>query len=547
MMLYDESTVPPPGTSVAGSQQTPSVNTTSHKSTSFLQVVVADTLNQPKPPSELKAKLKHWYLGAPGTLLGAALGLLVGYIVTTDAIQGPLKDYDFKYGKVAEKSVMQLGTLYLRAVLCVMVPLTVTNLTLVSAEIMTTKRWWCRIGWRAVAMSCFSSAIVVSLGLYVGIAFFSTYFEGRKFAFQPAPFVFYCPTNASHILQVNKKTGDLFCGPTTEATLQKVAFAVNDTAKKWSYSPNVNQFVDYGSVAREVQNVLFRITPTTFTKATNTNLVQLVVFGFVFGIAIGLVGKNPKTNKIMHVLRELNATFEIMTMWVMSVTPLALIPLVAGPIYAGTHNPFGGASKTFPQGNDIVHLIYYALAYLLVSAIHGLVVLPFLLLVFKCTNPIKLLWQMKEALIYAFGTSSSRQSLPVLRSNYDRAMGRAPQSMSRFLVHIGASLNKSGGALYIALSLVWLFYNAGLKDFFTPTKIVLAGIMSTLGSYAVAPVRNGGIAAVMCAFAMLTGLPTPYAFNFLLLVECLVDPLATVLNAWSNVVVTRIVEQTHDA
>ncbi|KAF0690668.1 Aste57867_17974 [Aphanomyces stellatus] len=125
-------------------------------------------------------------------------------------------------------------------------------------------------------------------------------------------------------------------------------------------------------------------------------------------------------------------------------------------------------------------------------------------------------------------------------------MGRSTQSKSRFLLQVGASLNMSGGALYIAMSLVWLFYNAGLKDFFTPTKMVLAGVISTIGSYAVAPVRNGGIAAVIVAFAMLTGLPTPYAFNFLLLVECIVDPISTLLNAWSNVVVTRIVERAND-
>ncbi|KAF0695115.1 Aste57867_14051 [Aphanomyces stellatus] len=529
--------------SVAHSTHTsaPSVHTHSEHA-SFLRIAADITSPPPKPKSETKARLKNWYLGAPGTLLGAALGLLLGYVVTTDPIYETLRDWDFRYGKTAEKCLLQLGFLYLRAVSCVMFPLTITNLTLVSAEITTSKRL-SRVGGRVVVCSFFTSALVVSLGVFVAVSL-ADFFEGRKFSFRLAPFAFGCPSGNATYVQVNKKTHALFCAPTKEKSLQKLGFLLNDTDKLWELAPTVNQFVDFGSVAREVLNVVFRVAPTNFSKASNANLVQLVLYALAFGVAVGLSNRDAKTNTPMLVLRELVAIFETMTSWVVLFTPLALIPLVAGPIYAGTHNAFGGMSKDFPQGNDIVHVLYYTAAYVGVAAFHALVVLPILLVVSTCSNPFRLLWRMKEALAYAFGTSSSRKSLPVLRSSYDRAMGRSTQSKSCFVLQVGASLNMSGGALYIAMSLVWLFYNAGLKDFFTPTKMVLAGVISTIGSYAVAPVRNGGIAAVIVAYAMLTGLPTPYAFNFLLLAECIVDPISTLLNAWSNVVVTRIVERT---
>ncbi|KAF0695116.1 hypothetical protein As57867_014001, partial [Aphanomyces stellatus] len=503
MMLYQPeqeypSNRPRRPSSVAQSHHTsvPSVNTQTDYS-AFQRIGGIDPPDAPTPKSETKARLKQWFRGAPGTVLGAALGLLVAYIVTLDPINATFKDWDSRFGKVAEKSLMQLGVLFLRAVTCVMLPLTIVNLALVSAEITTSKRW-SLIGWRVVVCSLFTSALVASVGLFVAVSL-SEFFEGRKFTFRPAPFAFECPSSnaseATRYVQVVTKSNELVCAPTKEKQLKKIGFLLNDTTKVWEISPTVSHIAVFESVAMEITNVLFR--SSDFPEASNANLVQLAALALGLGAAVGLSNRNAKTNTPMLVLRELVAFFETMASWVVLWTPLALIPLVAGPIYAGTHNAFGGMSKDFPQGNDIVHVLIYAAAYAGVAAFHGLVVLPTLLLVSKCTNPFKLLWRMKEALVYAFGTSSSRKSLPVLRSSYDRAMGRSTQSKSRFLLQVGASLNMSGGALYIAMSLVWLFYNAGLKDFFTPTKMVLAGVISTIGSYAVAPVRNGGIAAVI--------------------------------------------------
>ncbi|KAF0718555.1 Aste57867_1618 [Aphanomyces stellatus] len=488
--------------------------------------------------SEAEVTWKHYFLGAPGTLLGAALGLLLGYIVTRDEIRTPLKDYDLKNSKVAQNTLIQLGLLWLRAVKCVMLPLTILNLTLVTAEIAATRRW-SHIGWRAVALSCLTSLLVVTQGLGIG-HFLSPYFAGRKYVFHLPPLAFTCPTSPKDMLLVNSKTNELYCGTTTVDALQTIAFLLNDTKPVLKLAPTVNRVTDFGSSINEVICVLFN-TPRV-NNASNTNLVTLVLFAFTFGICAGIYTKHAKREQLFNLLQELVSIFEIMTSWITTVTPFALVFLIAGPIYIGTHNPFLGTTAAFPQGNDLVHLMWFILAYVAVSLFHALVVLPALLLVCTCTNPLKLLWQMKEALIYAFGTASSRKSLPVLRSNYSRATGGS-LPVSRFLLQMGASLNKSGGALYICLALVWMFYNAGLEDYFTPTKMALSAVLSTLGSYLVAPVRNGGIVVVLSAFAMLTGLPTPHAFNFLLLTECIVDPIATVLNAWTNVVVTRVVER----
>ncbi|KAF0697980.1 Aste57867_11362 [Aphanomyces stellatus] len=489
--------------------------------------------------SEAESRWKHYYLGAPGTLLGAALGLLLGFILTREPILTKLKKYDTDYNRVARDMLLQLGVLWLRAVMCVMLPLTILNLTLVTAEIAATRRW-SHIGWRAVALSCLTSLLVVTQGMTVG-QFFSSYFAGQKYYFRLPPFTFKCPTSPKDMLLVAAKTNELYCGPTNVTSWPAISFLLNDTTTVLQVAPGLKRFVDYGSSINEVISTLF-YTPNFPNAASNTNLVTLVLFAFTFGICAGTYTKHAKREQLFNLLRELVSIFEIMTKWITTVTPFAIVFLIAGPIYAGTHNPFLGTTAAFPQGNDLVHLMWFILAYVAVSLFHALVVLPALLLVCTCTNPLKLLWQMKEALIYAFGTASSRKSLPVLRSNYSRAMGRS-LPISRFLLEMGASLNKSGGALYICLALVWLFYNAGLEDYFTPTKMALAAVLSTLGSYLVAPVRNGGIVVVIGAFAMLTGLPTPYAFNFLLLTECIIDPIATVLNAWTNVVVTRVVER----
>ncbi|RHY20673.1 hypothetical protein DYB25_013387 [Aphanomyces astaci] len=487
---------------------------------------------------ESRANWLQLYLGAPGTLLGASLGLLLAYVLTMDDIKASLKYWDASSDRLAQKAINQLGVLYLRALTCVVYPQAFVNIVLVAATITAqpSPRLG-KAGWRVLWLSFVTTLLVVGQGVALGV-YLLPRFQGSTYYFRRPKALLKCPSPASTFLQyINATSHTLHCAPYTGSMEGKLAFYVGDVGRRSiEIDPTVNRFrtLESSSLPELVQVLL---TSTSFTNAINVNLVHLVLGAFSLGVATGTYTRATST-KLLDLLRELVRTFEIMTGWVVAGLPVALMSLIAGPIYMTTHNVFVASAA-----NDLVRLTWYVMCFGVVAAVHMVAVLPlFLVLTTRGqVHPWKFLGAVKEALWYNIGTSSSRAGQTVLARNIDRAPGSAPCTISRFALDVGVTCNKSGGGLYIALSMLWMFSNAGLQVYLTPSKIVLVVVLATLGSYAVVPVRNGGVAIVMCAFAMLTGLPPPNAMNFLLIAECVLDPLCTALNAWSNAVVTRIV------
>ncbi|KAF0697214.1 Aste57867_12101 [Aphanomyces stellatus] len=491
---------------------------------------------------EWRATWMNYYLGAPGTVLGASLGLVLAYIVTHDSIRPGLKRYDAISDRVVQKAINQLGVLYLRALSCVIFPQCFFNLIVVAADITAhTSRRLARSGWRVVALSAFTSLLVVGQGLAAGLPL-AQHFQGSLYVFRKAAGLFQCPSSSpdtTTYLLVHNKTQELYCGAFAATVVpQAVAFPITDLSNAIPLDPNVNRFQLIAQAVPDILKTLLPVgDPSTYTNATNLNVVHLVLGALAAGIATGVLTRLQRKNILMDLLRELVGIFETMTSWVVALAPVAMVSLVAGPIYMGTHNVF-----TPGVPNDLVRLVWYVLCFVGVALVHSIVVLPLVLLVATRgqVNPLRFFLHVNEALRFNFGASSSRYGQPVLTRTFDRSIG-APSPTSRFALDIGVTVNKNGGALYLCLATLWLFSNAGLESFLTTPKIVLTAVVATLGSYAIVPVRNGGVAIVICVFAMLTGLPSPNAMNFLLLAECILDPLCTAVNAWSNAVVSRIV------
>ncbi|RHY27056.1 hypothetical protein DYB32_007081 [Aphanomyces invadans] len=479
----------------------------------------------------------RFYLGAPGTLVGAGFGLLLAYILTTEDIKIALKTCDASFDRLCQRSISRLGILYLRALTCVVFPQAFVNVVLVAAEISgSSSRRVGRAGWRVVAFSLCTTLLVVGQGFAFGMLFLDR-FQGSTYTFRQPTVLLRCPTAATTFLQMNATTRELNCAPFNGTIESKIAYLLSDLDHVFEIDPKVNRFRQLETSLPEVIEVLFK-SQTPFTDAININLVHLVLGAASLGLAVGSLSRTTDNTLLLACIRELAQILEIMTSWVVSGLPIALMSLIATPISMATHNVFVASAS-----NDLVRLVWYLVCFGIVSAIHALVVLPLILIVWTRgqVNPWRYLLQVKGALLYNAGTSSTRAGHTVLASSIDRTMGFSPSLTSRFALDVGISCNKGGGGLYICLSTLWIFSNAGLLPYLTPSKLVLIVVLSTLGSYAVVPVRNGGVAIVMCAFAMLSGLSNPYAMNFLLLAECILDPLCTALNAWSNAVATRIV------
>src|SRR5690606_6487462 len=112
-------------------------------------------------------------------------------------------------------------------------------------------------------------------------------------------------------------------------------------------------------------------------------------------------------------------------------------------------------------------------------AIYGMIVLPGVLAICTRSNPYRVMWQMRKALLIAFGTNSSTATLPVSIETAETE-GKCPKRASNLVLPLGATVNMNGTALYEAIAVVFLFQLYGVELEFSQLLIVV--ITATLAA-----------------------------------------------------------------
>ncbi|EQC26728.1 hypothetical protein SDRG_15457 [Saprolegnia diclina VS20] len=466
---------------------------------------------------EVASRLKRWFLGAPGPLFGAILALILTYI---------FKDVHMHI--TVARTIIAIGNLYFRAMECVVMPLAFIDIILNVAEFTHSFRTH-RLRWHTLGLA------LLTTGLAIGQAFtwealLGAELDGARYVYIELPFMeLKCPSanNASLYLQSDPITGRMACGAEDNST----TFYIGDHV--FPVLPGLIRRKDYANAGDELQSAVADLIPSNIFQAFIAhNLLSLATFALLIGVALGLSGKNQgsdATNRLRHTLVEASATLETMLSYIITVTPIAMVPMITGPIFARTHT----LSSVFPR------LGIYAGVYVAGAAIHTFVMLPLVSAIFTASSPLRFLRATKEALWYGFGSGSSRKTLPVTMRCLDPHVSN--RVACRAALKVGNCFNKNGGAFHIALSLIWIFHDAGLKFMLTPVKMAVIAVCALLGSMCVAPVRNGAVPVVIVIFTTLTDLPTPYAYSYLMIAETFIDPISTVMNILGNAVVAHIV------
>jgi len=97
----------------------------------------------------------------------------------------------------------------------------------------------------------------------------------------------------------------------------------------------------------------------------------------------------------------------------------------------------------------------YFMTVLIALIIHGFLVLPTIYFILTKKNPYTYISHMAEALVTAFGTSSSSATLPLAISCLEEKNG-IDSRVTRFVMPIGATVNMDGTALYEAVAAIFI-------------------------------------------------------------------------------------------
>jgi len=262
-------------------------------------------------------------------------------------------------------------------------------------------------------------------------------------------------------------------------------------------------------------------------SAANFELIQVLFFVILFGCF---------TLSVKAEYRELigklaNSVFEVMmklTLGIIKLAPIGIAALIATLV--ATTGP-----ELFAQ------LIGYFVTVLLALLVHIFVTLPALFWLITRRNPYRVMKAMLPALLTAFSTASSSGTLPVTIERVENGVG-VKNSVSSFVLPIGATVNMDGTALYECVAVIFVaqLYAAANPDFTltiaSQVTIVFLALMVSIGA---AGIPHAGLVMMVIIFEAI-GLPTALT-AVLWAVDRPLDMARTVANVWSDTLGTTAI------
>ncbi len=271
-----------------------------------------------------------------------------------------------------------------------------------------------------------------------------------------------------------------------------------------------------GHGAGDIATVFLRMIPPNIVKAAaEGQMLGIIFFGILMGLALVRLGNEPAAKTLVHFWDGLFKVMMLMTEWIMKLSPIGIFGLVAG-VAAST-----GLSAFSP-------LAWFFITVIGALAIHACLTLPILLTMWG-TNPLRHGRAMIPALVTAFSTASSSATLPITMECLEKEAG-IPNRITSFVLPLGATVNMDGTALYECVAAMFLAQAYGLELSFTKQfTVVLIALLTSIG---VAGIPAASLVAITVILGSI-GLPAE-AIAALLVVDRILDMCRTSVNVLSD-------------
>ena len=271
-----------------------------------------------------------------------------------------------------------------------------------------------------------------------------------------------------------------------------------------------------------VELFLRMVPPNIVMAAAEGQMLGLIFFSILFGYFMTHLQHDYAEplfkfwNGVFHVMMH-------MTELIMKFAPIGVFALIAGVI----------AETGFAAARPLAN---FALAVLAALLLHSLITLPLLLRFIGRVKPFATMRAMSPALLTAFSTSSSSATLPVTMDTIEEKIG-VSNSVSSFVLPLGATVNMNGTALYECAAAMFLAQAYGLElSFGVQFTIVTIALVTSIG---VAGVPSASLVAIAIILAAV-GLPVE-AIGVLLVFDRVLDMCRTSVNVWGDACCATII------
>ena len=251
------------------------------------------------------------------------------------------------------------------------------------------------------------------------------------------------------------------------------------------------------------------------------NMIQIIIFAMLFGY--GLNKLSSETSKVKSFFFDLNEIILNIVNFVIWLSPLGVFCLIF---------------STFSSlGISIIFtLINYFLIVVFVLIFHALFSYSVLLIILAKVNPLFFFTNMREAILFAFSTSSSSATMPVTLKTVEEKLG-VDKSVSSFCIPLGTTINMDGTAIMQGVATVFIaqVYQVDLSMM----EYLMVIITATLASVGTAGVP--GVGLIMLAMVLQqVGLPVE-GIALIIGVDRLLDMLRTAVNVSGDATISCIV------
>jgi len=266
-----------------------------------------------------------------------------------------------------------------------------------------------------------------------------------------------------------------------------------------------------------IMDLLINIIPVNpIESLVKGEMLQIIVFAIVCGVAIRLIGKPVK--QLQSIISQVNDIMIKILDIVLLTAPLGIFALISRLIIV--------------QSLDVlIPMLKYVITILIVLLFQLLIVYGLTLKMFGRVNPISFFKKYFPVMIVAFSTSSSNATIPVSIDTCQKKLG-VSKSIASFAIPLGAAVNIDGTAIMQGVAAIFIAQVFGIElTFLEQLMIIFLAVLASIGT---AGMPGAGIIALAMILQQV-GIPIE-GIAVIVSVAWILDMFQTVVNVTGDAV-----------
>ena len=411
-------------------------------------------------------------------IIGLILGLLLGIVSVFFGISNTITNW-----------VMPFGTIFVKMLKLVAVPLILVSLISGISNLRDTSKL-SRIGGKTFSIYILTTVLSIIIALFL-----------------------------ANIVQPGKAFPEEITIELREKYASEATMKINNAEKVENSGP-LQMMVDV------VPDNFF------FAASNNKNMLQIIFFAILFGIALIMIPEN-KGDPVKKIFDGINEIIIKIVEIIMEYAPIGVFALLAGLI----------VDLAGDDPNNIIITLKPLLIYA-ITVLVGLATMIFLfypsILYFITKIEYKNFFKaIFPAQMLAFSTSSSAATLPLTMKRVNKNLN-VSEEVTSFVCPLGATINMDGTSIHQAISAVFIAQAFG-QDLTIADQLVII-VTATLSSIGAAAVPGAGLIMLVIVLGAV-GID-PQGLALIIAIDRPLDMCRTIVNVTGDATVASIVAYT---